>query len=86
MRLEGDETDEALVFLSDRGHPQWAGGLSLETQAERIARADGLSGRNVDYLADLVSHLRAEGSPDPLMERLLDEVMARLPEPYRAAA
>lgn len=86
VRLDSGETVEALVFLSDRAHPQWAGDLSLEAQAERIARADGLSGRNVDYLADLVSHLRAEGSPDPLMERLLGEVTARLPEPYRAAA
>ena len=86
VRLEGGGMVEALVFLSDRSHPQWAGDLSLEQQAERIARADGLSGRNVDYLADLVSHLRASGSPDPTMERLLGEVMVRLPEPYRTAA
>jgi cation transport regulator ChaC len=41
-------------------HPQWAGALSLERQAELIAGASGLSGRNVDYLRDLVE-LRAEG-------------------------
>lgn len=86
VRLESGAMVEALVFLSDRNHPQWAGDLSLEAQAERIARADGLSGRNVDYLADLVGHLRAQGSPDPLMERLLDLVTKRLPEFYRAAA
>ncbi|HEX8233614.1 MAG TPA: gamma-glutamylcyclotransferase [Caulobacteraceae bacterium] len=86
VRLEGGRTVEALVFLSDRGHPQWAGGLSLEEQAERIAAAQGLSGRNVDYLADLVAHLRAQGSPDQLMERLLELVNARLAEPYRTAA
>ena len=61
----------ALVFLSDKGHPQWAGALSLERQAELIAGAVGLSGRNVDYLRDLVEHLRAEGIRDEGMERLL---------------
>ena len=86
VRLEGGRLVEALVFLSDRDHPQWAGDLELEAQAERIASARGLSGPNVDYLADLVAHLRAEGSPDPRMERLLDLVNARRAEPYRAAA
>ena len=48
---------EALVFLSDIRHPQWAGALSLDRQAELIAGSRGLSGRNVDYLRDLVEHL-----------------------------
>jgi cation transport regulator ChaC len=44
--------------------PQWAGALSLERQAELIAGATGLSGRNVDYLRDLVEHLREMGVRD----------------------
>ncbi|HEY2481871.1 MAG TPA: gamma-glutamylcyclotransferase, partial [Caulobacteraceae bacterium] len=67
----------SLTFLSDRGHPQWAGVLSLEAQADLIAGARGLSGRNVDYLTELVEHLRAEGVCDPNMERLLTLVEAR---------
>jgi cation transport protein ChaC len=67
----------ALTFLSDRGHPQWAGVLSLEAQAELIAGASGLSGRNADYLADLVTHLREENIRDADMERLLILVRAR---------
>ena len=62
---------DALVFLSDTGHPQWAGDLTLERQAELIRGAVGLSGRNEDYLADLVRHLRDEGIRDEGMERLL---------------
>jgi cation transport protein ChaC len=69
----------ALTFLSDRSHPQWAGVLTLEAQADLIAGASGLSGRNVDYLADLVEHLRAEGIADANMERLLVLVRAREP-------
>ena len=64
----------AVTFLSDRSHPQWAGVLAPERQAELIAGARGLSGRNIDYLRDLVDHLRAEGLRDPAMERLLDRV------------
>ena len=44
---------------------------------ELIAGARGSSGRNVDYLADLVEHLRAEGVHDRTMETLLAMVRAR---------
>ncbi|MGH7025600.1 MAG: gamma-glutamylcyclotransferase [Caulobacteraceae bacterium] len=76
-RLEDGRRVRALTFLSDRGHPQWAGNLGLEAQADLIAGASGLSGRNVDYLADLVEHLRAEGIADRAMERLLELVRER---------
>lgn len=71
VRLDGGQRAPALVFLSDKGHRQWAGDLSLERQAELIHGAVGLSGRNEDYLTDLVEHLRAEGIRDEGMERLL---------------
>ena len=65
---------QTLVFLSDVQHPQWAGALSHERQAELIAGASGLSGRNVDYLRDLVEHLEAEGIRDRGMAQLLGMV------------
>ena len=74
VRLASGERAAALVFLSDVKHPQWAGDLSLEQQARLIAGASGLSGRNIDYLRDLVSHLREEGVADRTMERLLARV------------
>jgi cation transport protein ChaC len=77
VRLEDGRRRRALTFVSDRGHPQWAGDLSLEAQADLIAGAAGLSGPNIDYLRDLVHHLRAEGIADGLMERLLALVEAR---------
>jgi cation transport protein ChaC len=67
---------ETLVFLSDTAHPQWAGALSLERQAELISGATGLSGPNIDYLRDLVAHLEAEGIRDAGMETLLAKVEA----------
>jgi cation transport protein ChaC len=78
VRLTGRREVSALTFLSDRKHPQWAGALSLEAQAALIAGAEGLSGRNVDYLRDLLAQLRAEGIRDASLERLAVMVDARL--------
>ena len=77
IRLADGRRIETLVFLSDVRHPQWAGALSPERQAELIAGATGLSGRNVDYLRDLVVHLRQQGVRDVAMERLLGLVETR---------
>ncbi|MDI1365303.1 MAG: gamma-glutamylcyclotransferase [bacterium] len=78
VRLDGEAGKApALVFLSDVKHPQWAGALSLERQADLIAGATGLSGRNIDYLSDLVGHLREDGVRDLAMEKLLKLVEAR---------
>jgi cation transport protein ChaC len=76
VRLADSRRVPALVFLSDLEHDQWAGALDLEAQARLIAGASGLSGRNVDYLRDLVVHLREEGVADRTMERLLLRVEA----------
>ncbi|HEX7761695.1 MAG TPA: gamma-glutamylcyclotransferase [Caulobacteraceae bacterium] len=74
VRLADGRRVESLTFLSDVAHPQWAGVLSLERQAQLIAGARGLSGPNEDYLRDLVAHLREEGIRDRSMERLLGMV------------
>lgn len=76
VRLAGGGAAGVLIFLSDTGHPQWAGNLTPGDQARLIAGASGLSGRNIDYLRDLVEHLRAEGVRDHGMEALLAQVEA----------
>jgi cation transport protein ChaC len=77
VRLADGRRVGTLTFLSDTRHPQWAGVLSLERQAELIAGASGLSGRNVDYLRDLVEHLREFHMVGRDLERLLAMVEAR---------
>jgi cation transport protein ChaC len=74
LRLIGRGSVRAVTYLSDTRHPQWAGALSLEAQARLIAGARGLSGAYIDYLRDLVAHLRAEGLRDEGMARLLERV------------
>jgi len=77
VRLADGRRVQAIVFLSDVGHPQWAGALSLERQAQLIAGATGLSGRNVDYLRDLVEQLGRERIRDAGLGALLALVEAR---------
>ncbi len=87
VRLDDGRTVEALVFLSDTRHPGWAGDLDLDCQARLIARSAGVSGLNIDYLRDLVAHLRAQGTRDPGMELLLQKAEAlHVDEPVRTAA
>jgi cation transport protein ChaC len=74
VRLADGRRVQALGFLSDIAHPQWAGRLGFEEQARLIAGSRGLSGRNIDYLRDLVEHLRHDGVRDRGMERLLARV------------
>ncbi|MGZ8370055.1 MAG: gamma-glutamylcyclotransferase [Caulobacteraceae bacterium] len=76
VRLEDGRTVQSLVFLSDTSHPQWAGRLHMDEQAALIARSCGVSGRNIDYLRDLVAHLRAQGTHDAGMEALLEKAEA----------
>lgn len=78
LALDDGRTVEALAFLSDQSHPQWAGALTRETQARLIAGATGRSGPNVEYLRDLVMHLREEGVCDAAMTALLERVEALL--------
>jgi hypothetical protein len=77
LKIDGNGKVKSLVFLSDMKHGQWAGALTLDQQAELIAGATGLSGRNIDYLRDLVMHLREDGVRDHAMETLLKMVEAR---------
>jgi cation transport protein ChaC len=74
IALADGRTVQALTFVSDQAHPQWAGDLAPCAQAEAIAGASGLSGRNIDYLRDLVMHLRKGATHDEDMETLLANV------------
>ncbi|MDE0590304.1 gamma-glutamylcyclotransferase [Halocynthiibacter sp. C4] len=60
----------AVTFVMNPEHDQYCGRLSLEEQAEIIARAEGTFGPNVDYLENTTSHLRELGIEDPELIRL----------------
>ena len=64
------ETREALCYVVDRSHPQYAGGLDRETQAGIIAGAVGPSGPNAEYLQNTLTHLAELGLADPELDAL----------------
>ena len=55
---------EAVCYIVDRGHPQYAGRLSLDRQAELVRSAIGQSGANIDYVLNTVRHLEEAGIHD----------------------
>lgn len=76
------ETDagpvQALAYVIDRDHAQYCGGLTLEDQAQIIARACGGRGPNCDYLWNTADHLAALGIGDDDLEWLSQRVRALL--------
>lgn len=67
-----DEPVSALAYLVDRGHEQYAGRLPPERLLDLVRSSEGKSGANADYVLNTVSHLRALGIRDPVLERLAE--------------
>lgn len=72
----------ALVFAVDRGHPQYAGRLTLDEQLHFVRQGHGHSGPNRDYVLATVRELEAQGYRDTelhlLAERLKGQHEAHL--------
>jgi glutathione-specific gamma-glutamylcyclotransferase len=71
VKLSGGPGVDALCFLVNRGHRQYAGALPVERQAQIVRKSVGGSGRNIDYVINTVEHLRALGVHDSRLERLM---------------
>ena len=71
-------TARAVTYVVDPAHDQYAGGVSLEAQAEVIAARAGPSGLNSEYLFNTMAHLRELGVRDDELERLEAMVRGRL--------
>jgi len=67
----------ALGFVVRRDHAQYAGKLTIDQQAEVIARACGAFGSSADYLERTRVSLITHGVVDLYLERLAARVAAR---------
>ena len=75
VEVSGDTgTLEALAFVVDRAHPQYAGPLPLDEAAAIVAGAQGKFGSCHDYLANTVAWLRRNNCTEPELEDLLKRV------------
>jgi len=72
---KGEQVD-AVCYIVDRTHPQYAGGMALAEQAAIICKARGPTGSNRDYLLNTVSHLRELGIDDAELFELAEMVRA----------
>jgi glutathione-specific gamma-glutamylcyclotransferase len=62
---------QALAYMVERAHPNYAGQLPLALQARLIRAAQGLSGANLDYLINTIRHLADLGIVERELQRLL---------------
>lgn len=73
----GNRRLTGLAFVVRRDHPQFAGALSLERQAEVIASACGHLGSSHDYLERTRIALASHGIVDPYLERVTEAARSR---------
>lgn len=62
---------QALTYIVERAHPNYAGRLPLSVEARLIHGAKGLSGANLDYFISTLRHLQELDIRERELERLL---------------
>lgn len=73
IRLASGKNVQALTYLVDRDHEQYAGRMSDHDICQIISHSSGKSGKNIDYVVNTVGHLRETGIHDPHLEAVIDE-------------
>ena len=61
LQRQPEQRVPALCYVVDRGHPQYAGRLSLEQQLRHVRQGHGRSGANRDYVVATVAALEQLG-------------------------
>jgi cation transport protein ChaC len=70
VTLDDGRSVDAICYVVDRCHEQYAGDLSPEEQAAIIAARAGPAGTNRAYMENTLAHLRELGIADPELESL----------------
>lgn len=65
---------QAVVYVVDRGHAQYAGRLSLDEQLHLVRQGHGKSGADRDYVVETVKSLEALGCRDAELHRLVQHL------------
>lgn len=74
LRLEGGERVEAVAYVADRSHKQYAGALDAVEAAAVVAGAVGQAGPNEAYVLSTMKHLQSMG----IRDRWLEDVSGRI--------
>lgn len=65
---------QALCFVADRGHPQYAGRLTLSEQLHYVRQGQGQSGWNRDYVLETVKEMERMGLREGELHRLAEQL------------
>jgi len=65
---------EALCYMVDRSHPQYAGRLSLAEQLHLVSQGHGHAGHNRDYVLSTATELEALGFRDVKLHQLAERL------------
>jgi glutathione-specific gamma-glutamylcyclotransferase len=79
IRRQGEQRVPALCYIIDRGHPQYAGRLSLEQQLHHVRQGHGLSGANRDYVIATVAALEQLGYRETQLHLLARRLAGQAP-------
>lgn len=67
---------EAVTYVCDRAHPQFAANVDMEEAAQIVRGAVGKSGANTAYVLSTLEHLKALGIRDHWLEGVAERVGA----------
>jgi len=76
--LSDGQATEAVTYVVDRTHRQYAGRLSVDDAVERVCGAVGQAGPNEDYVLNTVAHLHELGISDAWLEAVAARITQRL--------
>lgn len=71
VELVEGKTVEALCYLADRDHAQYAGSLAAAEAARYIRSARGTAGDNIDYIVNTWRHLQEMGIADDGLDAII---------------
>ncbi|HTJ56746.1 MAG TPA: gamma-glutamylcyclotransferase [Devosiaceae bacterium] len=80
VRLASGATVQALTYVINEAHGQYAGALSIDEQVRIVRRGFGISGSNADYVLNTALHLRQMGISDRALEALVDALETPIPD------
>lgn len=75
---DGAQEVDAVCYVADRTHEQYAGRLSIGDQARIVLQGVGGSGPNPEYLDNMVRHLNELGLSDRELHEVNQAVQAKL--------
>ena len=75
--LSDGQGAQAITYVADRSHEQYAGRLDVDAAVEQVCGAVGGAGPNEDYVLNTVAHMRELGIRDSWFEAVADGVRRR---------